>query len=75
MTTLIKTFWLKSIRSHNGYGTPKVLSTAMSLASVVTRVFGALCKLMILAAVWYVPGPLLHRILSTCLAARIVAAW
>ena len=28
MTTLIKTFWLKSIRSHNGYGTPKVLPTA-----------------------------------------------
>ena len=28
MTTLIKTFWLKSIRSHNGYGTPKGLFTA-----------------------------------------------
>ena len=28
MTTLIQTFWLKSSRSHNGYGTPKVLSTA-----------------------------------------------
>ena len=28
VTTLIQTFWLKSFRSHNGYGTPKVLSTA-----------------------------------------------
>ena len=38
VTTLIQTFWLKSFRSHNGYGTPKDLSTAVSITSIVITI-------------------------------------